>query len=173
MPAPRQRRTEVHDQPSDCHDRDIPPHPSLVTPTRVYSQSRPHPNSPWPNPNPSQAFPSIYSIPEPICSIPEGMLRWHLLSKHSRSGERHSQTHLTIPDEPETSRIPSTNPELARSSLNPKTQYTQPWLGKARMPSYIPDWVLFLFFRTYYYPSLLTLVSFFLSLLSSINPVSV
>ena len=31
-------------------------HPSLVTPTCVYSQSRPHPNSPWPNPNPSQAF---------------------------------------------------------------------------------------------------------------------
>ena len=38
-------------------------HPSLVTPTHVYLQST-HPRS-------SQ---SIYSIPEPICSIPEGML---------------------------------------------------------------------------------------------------
>ena len=27
-------------------------HPSLITPTHVYSQSRPHPNSPWPNLNP-------------------------------------------------------------------------------------------------------------------------
>ena len=128
-------------------------HPSLVTPTRVYSQSRPHPNSPWPNLNPSQAFPI------------------HL--QHSRSGEYHSRTHLTIPDEPETSWIPSTNPELARSPLNPKTQYTQPRSGEAWTPSYIPDWVLFLFFCTYYYPSLLTLVSFLLSFLSSVNPVSV
>ena len=32
-------------------------HPSLVTSAHVYSQSRPHPNTPWPNPNLSQAFP--------------------------------------------------------------------------------------------------------------------
>ena len=37
-----------------------------------------------------------------------------------------------------------TNPELARSPLNPKTQDVQPQLGEAWMPSYISDWVLFL-----------------------------
>ena len=99
------------------------------------------PDQTWTHPRPSQ---SIYSISEPICSIPKGMLHWCLLSKHPRSGEHHSQTHLTIPDEPETSRIPLTNPKLACSPLNPKTQYAQPWSGKAWTPSYIPDWVLFL-----------------------------
>ena len=102
------------------------------------------------NPRPSQ---SIYSIPK-------GMLHWRLSSKHSRSSEHHSRTHLTIPDEPETSWILLTNPKLACSPLNPKTQYMQPWSGEARMPSTIPDWVLFLFSRTYYYPSLLTYVLF-------------
>ena len=110
-------------------------HPSLVTPTHVYSQSRSHPNSPWPNLNPSQAFPI------------------HL--QHSQSGEHHSQTHLTIPNEPKTSWIPLTNPELACSPLNLKTQYTQLQLGEAWMPSTIPDWVLFLS---------LVLISFCLSL---------
>ena len=135
-------------------------HPSLVTPTRVYSQSRPHPNSPWPNPNPSQAFPKgcctdvcLVSIPEAVNTIPKHI--WPIFDKLK------------------TSRIPLTNPELARSPLNPKTQYTQLWLGEAQMPSYIPNWVLFLFSRTYFYLSLLTLISFLLSLLSSVNPVSV
>ena len=120
-------------------------------PTRTLpDQTRTHPR-------PSQ---SIYSIPELICSIPEGMLHQCLLSKHSRSSEHHSWTHLTIPDKPKTSRIPSTNPELARSPLNLKTQYAQPRLGKAQTLSSILNWVLFLSFHTYYYPPLLTLVLF-------------
>ena len=118
----------------------------------------------WTVPDQTQTHPrpsrSIYSIPEPICSIPKGMLHRYLLSKHSQSGEHHSWTHLTIPDEPKTSQILSTNPELACSPLNLKTQYMQPWSGKAWMPSTIPSWVLFLFSRTYYYLSLLTLVLF-------------
>ena len=88
------------------------------------------------------------------------MLHRCLLIKHSQSGEHHSWTHLTIPDKPKTSQILSTNPELACSPLNLKTQYMQPWSGKAWMPSTIPSWVLFLFSRTYYYLSLLTLVLF-------------
>ena len=115
------------------------------------------PDQTWTHP---RSFRSTYSIPKPICSIPKGMLHRHLLSKHSRSSEHHSQTHLTIPDEPKTSWVPSTNPELARSPLNPKTQYMQPQLGEAWTPSTIPNWVLFLFSRTYYYLSLLTLVLF-------------
>ena len=142
------------------HVTTVTSHPSLVTPTCVYSQSRPHLNSPWPNPNPSQVFPIHLQH------------SWTHL-QHSRSGEHHSRTHLTIPNKPKTSWIPSTNPELGRSPLNPKTQYAQPQSGEAQMLSIIPDWVLFLFFCTYYYPSLLTLASFLLSLLSSINPVSI
>ena len=100
----------------------------------VPDQTRTHPRPSW----------SIYSIPEPICSIPEGMLHQCLLSKHPWSSEHHSRTHLTIPDEPKTSQIPLTNPGLAHSPLNLKTQYVQQQLGEAQMPSYIPDWVLFL-----------------------------
>ena len=92
------------------------------------------PDQTWTHPRPSQ---SIYSIPK-------GMLHRCLLSKHPWSGEHHSQTHLTIPDELETSWIPLTNPKLACSPLNLKTQYAQPQSGEAWMPSYIPDWVLFL-----------------------------
>ena len=95
------------------------------------------------HPRPSRSIYSIpeliCSIPELICSIPEGMLHRHLLSKHSRSGEHHSRTHLTIPDKPETSRILSINPELACSPLNPKTRYAQPRSGKARTLSILPD----------------------------------
>ena len=72
------------------------------------------------------------------------MLHRCLLSKCSRSGEHHSRTHLTIPNEPKTSRIPSTNPKLACSPLNLKTQYVQPQLGKAQTLSSFPDQVLFL-----------------------------
>ena len=61
------------------------------------------------------------------------MLHRHLLSKHSRSSEHHSQIHLTIPDEPKTSQIPLTNPKLVCSPLNPKTQYVQLRSGKAQM----------------------------------------
>ena len=135
------------------------------------------PDPTWTVPDQTRTHPrpsrSIYSILKPICSIPKGMLHWHLLSKHSWSGEHHSRIYLTIPNEPEISWIPSTNPKLARSPLNLKTQYAQPRSGEAQMLSSILDWVLFPSFHTYYYLSLLTLVSFLLSLLSSVNPVSV
>ena len=117
--------------PRACHDRDIPSQPSHVYSCLLAVQTPPEHSLTKPKPIPG--------LPELICSIPEGMLHRHLLSKHSRSGEHHSRTHLTIPDEPETSRIPLTNPELARSPLNPKTQYAQPRSGEARTPSYIPD----------------------------------
>ena len=100
------------------------------------------------------------------------MLHQHLLSKHSQSSEHHSRTYLTIPDEPETSRIPSTNPKLVCSPLNLKTQYAQLRSGEARMLSILPDRVSFLFSRTYYYLSVLTLVSFSPVTPSSVNPVS-
>ena len=124
------------------------------------------PDQTWTHPRPSW---SIYSIAKLICSISEGMLHWCLLSKHSRSGEHHSWTHLTIPDEPETSQIPLTNPKLACSPLNPKTQYVQPQSGEARMLSSIPNWVLFLSLVL-----IMICLSLLLScsLLSSVNPVS-
>ena len=125
-------------------------------PTRIL------PDQTWTHPRPSW---SIYSIPE-------GMLHRHLLSKHSRSGEHHSRTHLTIPNKPETSWIPSTNPELACSPLNPKTQYTQPQSGEARTLSSIPDWVLFLSLVLIIIRLSLPLSCSLLSLLSSVNPVS-
>ena len=94
-----------------------------------------NPDQTWTVPDQTQTHPRppqpIYGIPKPICSIPKGMLHQHLLSKHSWSGEHHSQTHLTIPNEPKTSQIPLTNPELVCSPLNPKTQYVQPRSGKA------------------------------------------
>ena len=155
-----------------CHDHDIPPQPShtyscllavQTPPEQSLTKPKPIPGLPDPStafPNPSAAFSKgcctnvcLVSILEAVNIIPEHI--W------------------PIPDEPETSRISSTNPKLAHSPLNPKTQYVQPRSGKAQTPSYIPDWVLFLFFCTYYYPSLLTLVLFLLSLLSSINPVSI
>ena len=107
-----------------------------------------------------------------ICSIPSGMLHRCLLSKHSQSGEHHSRTHLTIPDEPETSQIPLTNPELVCSPLNLKTQYVQLRSGEARMLSGIPDWVLFLSLVLIMIHLSLPLSCSLLSLLSSINPVS-
>ena len=116
--------------PSHCHNHDITPQPSHTYSCLLAVQTPPKHSliKPKTHPRPSQ---SIYSILKLICSIPEGMLHQHLLSKHSQSGEHHSRIHLTISDEPKTPRIPSTNPELARSPLNPKTQYTQPRSGKA------------------------------------------
>ena len=100
------------------------------------------------NPDPTQTVPDqTQTHPRPsqsIYSIPKGMLHQWLLSKHFWSSEHHSRTHLTIADEPETFEISLTSPELACSRLNPKTQYAQLWSGKAWIPSYIPDWVLFL-----------------------------
>ena len=84
------------------------------------------------------------------------MLHRRLLSKHSRSGEHHSRTHLTIPDEPETSQILSTNPELACSPLNPKTRYVQPRSGFARTLSL--------------HSSQLSLIPFLSYLLLSVHP---
>ena len=143
----------------DCHDRDVPPQPShiylcLLTVQTPPKQSLTKPKPISGLPDPSTAFPN------PSAAFPKGMLHQCLLSKHSWSSEHHSQTHLTIPDKPGTSQIPSTNPELARLPLNPKTQYVQPRSGKARTLSSIPDWVLFLFPHTYYYLPLLTLVLF-------------
>ena len=150
---------EVH-----CHDRDIPSQPSHVYSCLLAVQTPPEHSLTKPEPIPG--------LPELICSIPEEMLHRRLLSKHSRSGEHHSWTPLTIPNEPETSQIPSTNPELARSPLNPKTQYAQLRSGKARTLSILPNWVSFLFSRAYYYLSVLTLVSFSPVTPSSVNPVS-
>src|SRR5438128_5425277 len=129
----------------------------------VPDQTRTHPRPPR----------SIYSIPEPICSIPEPIAAPTLLSKHSRSGEHHSRIHLTIPDEPETSRIPSTNPELARSPLNPTTQYTQCDRAKPERLALFPieshSFSLVLIITCLSLPLSRSL----LSLLSSVNPVSV
>ena len=122
------------------------------------------------HPRPSQ---SIYSISKPICSIPKPWAALTLLSKHFCSGEHHFWTHLTIPDELKTSWIPSTNQELACSPLNSKTQYAQPWLGKAQMLSNIliesHSFSLILIIIC----SSLPLSCFLLSLLSSVNPVSI
>ena len=126
-----------------CHHRDIPPQPSHTYPCLLAVQTPPEQSLTKPKPipglsnpstaflNPSAAFPKGCCTNICLVSIPEGMLHQHLLSKHSRSGEHHSQIHLTIPDEPEISRIPSTNPELACSPLNPKTQYAQLQSGEA------------------------------------------
>ena len=83
--------------------------------TRSPDPTRTLPDQTQTHPRPSQF---IYSIPELICSIPEGMLHWRLLSKHSWSGEHHSWIHLTILNEPETSWIPSTHPWTWRLSMH-------------------------------------------------------
>ena len=150
---------------SVCHDHDIPPQPShtyscplavQTSPEHSLTKPEPIPGLPDPSiafPNSSAAFPKGCRTDICLVSIPEAV--------------------NTIPDKPGTSWIPSTNPELACSLPNLKTRYVQLRSGEARTPSYIPDGVLFLFFCIYYYPSLLTLVLFLLSLLSSVNPVSV
>ena len=70
----------------------------------------------WTVPDQTQTHPwpswSIYSIPELFCSTPELIATPTLLSKHYWSSEHHSQTHLTIPDKPETFLIPWTNLSL-------------------------------------------------------------
>ena len=122
------------------------------------------PDLTWTVPDQTQTHPrpfqSIYSIPEPICSISKLFVAPTLLSRHSWSGEHHSWTHLTIPNQLETSWILSTNPELACSPPNPKTQYAQLRSGKAWMLSIIPNWVSFLLSHTYYHLSPLALVLF-------------
>src|SRR5438128_5684719 len=138
--------------------------------TRSPDPTRTVPDQTRTHPRPSS---STYSIPEPICSIPEPIAAPTLLSKHSRSGEHHSRTHLTIPDEPETFRIPATNPELARSPLNPTTQYTQCDRVKPKCLALFPieshslSLVLIIICLS------LPLSRSLLSLLSSINPVSI
>ena len=119
------------------------------------STHSPHPTQTVPDqtcthPRPSQ---STYSIHEPFAAP-------MLLSMHSRSDDHHFWTYLIIPDEPKTSQIPLTNPELAHSPPNPKTQYVQLRLGKAQTLSSILDWVSFLFSHTYHHLFLLTLVLF-------------
>ena len=116
---------------STCHDRDIPPQPNHTYSCLLAVQTPPEhsltkpkpilglPDPPTAFPNPSTAFPKGCCTDICLVSIPEAV--------------------NTIPDEPETSRIPSTNPELACSPLNPKTQYMQLRSGEARTPSYIPD----------------------------------
>ena len=121
-----------------CHDRDIPPQPSHTYSCPPAVQTPPEHSLTKPEPIPGLPNPST-AFPNPSAAFPKGMLHRRLLSKHSRSGEHHSRTHLTIPDEPKTSRIPSTNPELACSPPNPKTQYAQPRSGEAQTLSSIPD----------------------------------
>ena len=108
---------------SGCHDRDIPPQPSHTYSCLLAVQTPPEHSLAKPKlipglPDPSIAFPNssaafLKGCCTNVClvSIPKAM--------------------NTIPNEPKTSRIPSTNPELARSPLNPKTQYAQPRLGEA------------------------------------------
>src|SRR5438128_12320313 len=138
--------------------------------TRSPDPTRTVPDQTRTHPRPSR---SIYSIPKPICSIPEPIAAPTLLSKHSRSGEHHSRTHLTIPDEPETSRIPLTNPKLACSPLNLTTQYTQCDRAKPKrlalflIESHSLSLILIIICLS------LPLSRSLLSLLSSVNPVPV
>ena len=110
-----------------------------------------NPDPTWTVPDQTQTIPGL---PNPSiaflnssAAFPNPLLHWHLLSKHSRSGEHHSQTHLTIPNKPKTSWIPSTNLKLTCSPLNLKTQYMQLQSGEARTPSIISNWVSFLYMR--------------------------
>ena len=107
-----------------CHNRDIPPQPSHTYLCLLAVQTPPEQSLIKPEPIPGLPNPSI-AFPNSSAAFLKGCCQ-RFLSKHSRSDKHHSQTHLTILDEPETSQIPLTNPELARSPLNLKTQYAQP-----------------------------------------------
>ena len=106
-----------------CHDHDIPPQPSHTYSCLLTIQTKPEQSLTKPEPIPGLPDPSM-AFPNPSAAFPKGCYTNICLVSIPEAVN-------TIPNEPKTSQIPLTNPELVCSPLNPKTQYAQPRSGKA------------------------------------------